>query len=29
VLRGDEHTLVDSDASPYADVKVERFGPAR
>jgi predicted dienelactone hydrolase len=29
VLRNDEHTLLDSDASPYAEVKVERFGPAR
>jgi predicted dienelactone hydrolase len=29
VLRNDEHTLIDSDASPYAEVTVERFGPAR
>jgi pimeloyl-ACP methyl ester carboxylesterase len=29
VLRNDEHTLIDSDASPYAEVMVERFGPAR
>ena len=28
VLRGDEHTLLDSDASPYAEVTVERFVPA-
>ena len=29
VLRNDERTLIDSDASPYAEVTVERFGPAR
>ena len=29
VLRNDEHTIIDSDASPYAEVTVERFGPAR
>ncbi len=29
MLRNDEHTLIDSDASPYGEVKVERFGSAR
>ena len=28
-LRNDEHTLLDADAGPYAEVKVERFGPSR
>ena len=29
VMGNDDRTLIDSDASPYSEVTVERFGPAR